>query len=199
MSTGPIPDHLFFAKICNKPGATVTHLCSQQMHSTFSQRGKNMKSKKTLLNTLLAVALVTMAVITPLSATAAENTLVSQTVVSGSVKDVVSTLSKMVAKNGMMIMGELHQGKVLEMTGLKVESESIFVGSPTMGKKLFSANPGVGQVVPVRINIFKGADGKTVVSYIPPSKILSDYNDPMLTKMANMLDGNLAKMTGMLN
>ncbi len=158
-----------------------------------------MKSNKTLLNSLLALALMVTAMVAPSGSFAAEDTLVSQTIVSGSVKDVVNTLSKMVAKNGMMVMGELHQGKVLEMTGLKIESESIFVGSPTMGKKLFSANPGVGQVVPVRINIFKNAAGKTVVSYIPPSKILADYNNPMLTKMAGMLDGNLAKMTGMLH
>jgi len=156
-----------------------------------------MKSNKTLVGTLLAVALMVSATLMP-AASAQAGTLVQQKVVSGSVKDTIDTLGKMVAKNGMMVMGEIHQGKILEMTGLKTESETIFVGNPTMGKKLFSANPGVGQVVPVRINVFKNTDGKTVVSYIPPSKILADYDNPMLTKMAGMLDDNLAKMAGML-
>ncbi len=156
-----------------------------------------MKSHKTLAGSLLAVAMILTAAVVP-AAPAHAGALVQQKVVSGSVKDTVDTLSKMVAKNGMMVMGEIHQGKILEMTGLKVESETIFVGNPNMGKKLFSANPGVGQVVPVRINVFRNADGKTVVSYIPPSRILADYDNPMLTKMAGMLDDNLAKMAGML-
>lgn len=41
----------------------------------------------------------------------------------GSVSDVLAHLKKMVAANGMMVMGELHQGKVLKMTGLRVESK----------------------------------------------------------------------------
>jgi len=155
-----------------------------------------MKTQKTLKISLLVLTLALAAGRAPV---ASAGTLVNRTVVSGSVPDVVDALSKMVAKNGMMVMGELHQGKELEMTGLQVESESIFVGSPTMGKKLFSADPGVGLVVPVRINVFKDAEGRTVVSYIPPSKLLADYDNPMLNQAAGMLDDNLAKMTGMLH
>jgi len=146
---------------------------------------------------LLALALTaTLALSAPAISHADE--LVSQTVVSGSVDKTLNSIKKMVAKNGMMVMGELHQGKVLAMTGLKTESESIFVGNPTMGKKLFSAEPGAGIVVPVRINIYQNADGHTVVSYIPPSRLLGDFNNPKLLKMAGMLDQKLAGMTSML-
>jgi len=68
----------------------------------------------------------------------------------GPVGDVLKSLKKMVADNGMMVMGELHQGKVLEMTGLKVKSETVFVGNPTVGKDAFAADPGAGIVLPVR-------------------------------------------------
>jgi uncharacterized protein (DUF302 family) len=121
-----------------------------------------------------------------------------QVVAKGSVDDVVGMLKKMVADGGMMVMGELHQGKVLSMTGLKVQSETLFVGSPTVGKDLFSAQPGAGLVVPVRINIYADAQGQTVVSYVPPSQQLSGFGDDAVDQIAKMLDDNLAKMVGML-
>lgn len=117
---------------------------------------------------------------------------------SGSVKEVLGRLQKMVGDNGMMVMGELHQGNVLAMTGLKVESESIFVGSPTVGKELFSADPAAGLVVPIRINIYARADGQTVVSYIPPSRLLGEFRNPKIDQIAANLDKTLQMLTGML-
>ncbi len=121
-----------------------------------------------------------------------------QTVVKGSVDEALASLTKMVADNGMMVMGELHQGKVLKMTGLTVKSESVFVGNPTIGKKLFSANPGAGLAVPVRVNIYEDSKGQTVVSYVPLSQQLSGFNNPEIDKVAGMVDGKLAKMVNMM-
>lgn len=117
---------------------------------------------------------------------------------SGSVDQTLAALKKMVADNGMMVMGELHQGKVLEMTGLKVKSETIFVGSPNVGKKLFSLEPGAGLVVPIRINIYADGHGQTYVRYIPPSQTLGGFGNPKVNEIAKMLDGKLHSMTGML-
>ncbi len=124
--------------------------------------------------------------------------LAVQVKAAGSVSDVIAKLKGMVHKNGMMVMGELHQGKVMSMVGLSIESESIFVGNAKVGKKLFSANPGAGIAVPVRINVYRDTDGTTKVSYVPPSRVLAVYHNPMMSKVAGMLDGKLAKMTGML-
>ena len=130
-------------------------------------------------------------------ASAAESRLVSVTT-HGSFNQTVSMFKKLVAKNGMMVLGMLNQGKVMGMTGLKLRSETFFVGNPTMGKKLFSAQKGVGVLIPVRVNIYVNNDGKTIVSYLQPSKELGAFHDPMLVKMGMMLDKNLAMMTGML-
>ncbi len=117
---------------------------------------------------------------------------------SGSVSQVLGRLKRMVASNGMMVMGELHQGKVIAMTGLHVNSETIFVGNPQVGKQLFAADPGVGLVVPVRINVFQDAQGGTVVSYVPPSTILGAFHNPTVDHVAQMLDGKLHNLVGML-
>ncbi len=119
-------------------------------------------------------------------------------VVDKSVDDTVSALSKMVADNGMMIMGELHQGKVLKMTGMKVKSETVFVGNPTIGKKLLSLDRGAGLVVPFRINVFENEKGETVVSYIKPSSLLGQYDNEKIDKVAAMLDKKFAGLTSML-
>ncbi len=117
-----------------------------------------------------------------------------QTVVAGPLPAALARLKKMVAGNGMMVMGELHQGKVLAMTGLKVRSETVFVGNPAVGKKLFGANPGVGLVVPVRINLYVDRQGRTVASYIPPSQLLGAFHDPKIDMVAKKLDAKLAMM-----
>jgi uncharacterized protein (DUF302 family) len=117
---------------------------------------------------------------------------------SGSVSQTVRKLKKMVAHNGMMVMGQLNQGRVLSMTGIRVKSETLFVGNPQIGKQLFSAEPGVGAVVPIRINIYQSANGQTVVRYTPPSEELSRFHNAQVTQIAQMLDKKLKSMVSML-
>lgn len=119
---------------------------------------------------------------------------------SANVKDTVAKLKKMVADNGMMVMGELNQGKMLSMTGLKVDSQSIFVGNPQVGKKAFEANAGVGIVLPVRINVHVCPEMPTmsIVRYIPPSSLIADFDDPTALAVAKMVDDKLSMMVGMI-
>jgi len=153
---------------------------------------------KYLSKTAWVVVMLSAGMLTSLPSVAQAGGLAVQVKASGSVSDVVAKLKGMVHKNGMMVMGELHQGKVMSMVGLTIESESLFVGNATVGKKLFSANAGAGIAVPVRINVYKAANGSTMVAYVPPSRILSVYHNPKMNKVAGMLDGKLKKMTGML-
>jgi len=116
----------------------------------------------------------------------------------GSVDQTVAALKKMVADNGMMVIGEIHQGKMLEVTGLRTKSETIFVGNPNVGKQLFSLESGVGLIVPIRINIYQDGRGQTYVRYIPPSQQLGGFGNPKVTKIAKMLDAKLHNMSAML-
>lgn len=118
--------------------------------------------------------------------------------VNGSVNQTVNKIKKLVHKNGMMVMGSLHQGRILEMTGIHVKSETLFVGNPHVGKKLFSAVRGAGVAVPVRVNIYKAKNGNTYVAYVPPSVELSEFHNPMVNKVADMLDHKLSMMVHML-
>jgi len=147
---------------------------------------------------VFAPVALSIALLTGGASIAGASDLAVQVKAAGSVQDVIAKLKSMVHKNGMMVMGELHQGKVMSMVGLDIASESIFVGNAAVGKKLFSANPGAGIAVPVRINVYRDTDGTTKVSYVPPSRVLAVYHNRKMSKVAGMLDGKLHKMTGML-
>lgn len=110
----------------------------------------------------------------------------------------VEQLKKMVAGNGMMVLSELNQGKILSMTGLKINAVSLFVGSPTVGKQLFSEDPGVGVAIPVRVNVYETADGVTRVNFVRPSAQLAAFDNESISKIGNMLDQKLTQLTGML-
>ena len=111
----------------------------------------------------------------------------------------VQSVRKMVAKSQMMVMAEINQGKMLSMTGLKLKAVALFIGNPTVGKKLFTANKGVGVAVPIRVAIFQGDDGKTYVSYVKPSAQLAPFGNKQINMIAKMLDDKLAKLTMMLS
>lgn len=84
------------------------------------------------------------------------------------------------------------------MTGLKVKSETVFIGNPTVGKDAFAADPGAGIVLPVLVNVFDDGHGNTIASYVPPSHLLSEFGNAKVTGIAKMLDGKLQGLVGML-
>ena len=110
----------------------------------------------------------------------------------------VTELKQAVAKGGMMVMSEINQGKMLAMTGIKLNAVSIFVGSPSVGNKLFTADRAVGFVVPIRVNVYENTDGKTYISYVKPSSQLNSFNNKQVDMIATMLDQKLEMLTGML-
>lgn len=156
--------------------------------------------RKAMFTAAVSLAFLFAASFNPAEAAQTNQTdgAVVQVTVKGTVPDALAGLKKLVASNDMMVMGELHQGNVLTMSGLRVQSESVFVGSPTVGKKLFAAEPGAGVVVPVRINIYADAKGQTVVSYAKPSHLLGTFGNPEVNTIAGMLDHKLHNMVQML-
>jgi uncharacterized protein (DUF302 family) len=111
----------------------------------------------------------------------------------------VGQAKQLVAKNGMMVLAEVNQGKILSMTGIDVKGVSLFVGNPQVGNKLFTADRGAGLAVPVRLNIYEGKDGKTYLNYVKPSVQLASFNNGMINKIAGKLDHKLGMLTGMLS
>lgn len=153
-------------------------------------RQRDTRTHRTIVSAAVAAAL-SLFLTAGLQAQASGDLLV-RVKAQGSVSQVASRLKKAVSDNGLMVMGQLNQGKVLGMTGADVASESFFIGNPKVGKKLFDADKGVGSVVPPRVNIYKDSDGQTYISYLKPSAELAAFGNDRIDKVAAMLDRKLA-------
>lgn len=116
---------------------------------------------------------------------------------SKSFSDVNSALESLVAKNGMMIMAQVDQGKMLSMTGLKLNAKLYLIGNPTVGKKLFEQDHAVGLYVPLRVFVFTDETGKTHVSYDKASAQLGQFKNEKVKMVAQMLDKKLENLASM--
>lgn len=105
-----------------------------------------------------------------------------------SFEQVNDAIKSLVAKNGMMVMAQVDQGKMLSMAGLSLKATLYLVGNPTVGKQLFEQNHGVGLYVPLRLFVYVDQDGRTYVAYDKPSTLLSQYKNEKVTMIAQMLD-----------
>ncbi len=120
------------------------------------------------------------------------------TVTSAKSFDQVSdALKSLVAKNGMMVMAQVDQGKMLSMTGLSLKATLFLVGNPTVGKQLFEQNHAVGLYVPLRISVYSDTDGKTYIEYDKPSALLSQFKNEKLAMIAQMLDEKISGLATM--
>jgi uncharacterized protein (DUF302 family) len=109
----------------------------------------------------------------------------------------ISQLKSAVSQGGMMVMGEVNQGNMLSMTGLKLKANLFFVGNPTVGKKIFEQDPSAGLYIPLRVFVYEGKDGKTYVSYDKPSSLLAPLNNKDIDMTAGMLDQKLEGLAQM--
>jgi uncharacterized protein (DUF302 family) len=115
-----------------------------------------------------------------------------------SFEQTVNALKSAVSQGGMMVMGTVDQGKMLAMTGLKMDGTLFLIGNPTVGKQVFVQDPGAGLYLPLRVYVYNSKDGKTYVSYDKPSALLDQFNNPEVNKTAAMLDQKLAGLVQMV-
>ena len=110
--------------------------------------------------------------------------------------ETVDGIKKGVADNGMMVLAEINHGKILSMTGLSINGESLFIGNPNVGKDLFSDNKAVGLAVPIRINIYDD-NGTTYINYFTPSSELANFKGDKVKMISQELDKKVAMLPGM--
>lgn len=158
-----------------------------------------MRFTKSFSNLTLGVALAAASLIaTP--AVASENAFQGGRVAvesSKSFDDVTKSVKNLVAKNGMMVMAEVDQGKMLSMAGLQLKATLFLIGNPNVGKQLFEQDHAVGLYVPLRLAVYSDAKGKTFVEYDKPSSLLGQFQNEKIGMVGKMLDekiGGLAQM-----
>lgn len=114
-----------------------------------------------------------------------------------SYEQTIEKVKAVVAQGGMMVMAQVDQGNMLSMAGLKLKATVFLVGNPTVGKKLFEQDHGVGLYVPIRVFVTEAKDGKTYLSYDKPSASLKQFNNSEISAVAGMLDQKLQGLAQM--
>jgi uncharacterized protein (DUF302 family) len=154
---------------------------------------KNFKSKKIAFPLMLAFTV--MSLFSATIAHAQQSKLI--TVKSAkSFDETVAGIKKSVADAGMMVLAEINHGKILSMTGLSVNAESIFIGNPNVGKEAFADNTAVGLAIPLRVNIYE-EKGAAYINYFTPSSELGYFNGAKVKMIGQELDKKIAMLTGM--
>jgi uncharacterized protein (DUF302 family) len=108
----------------------------------------------------------------------------------------VEGIKKGVADAGMMVLAEINHGKILSMTGLSINAESLFIGNPNVGKEAFSENLAVGLAIPIRLNVYE-EKGVTYINYFTPSSELGNFKGAKVKMIGEELDKKIAMLTGM--
>lgn len=114
-----------------------------------------------------------------------------------SFEQVTGALKSLVARNGMMVMAEVDQGKMLSMAGLSLKATLFLVGNPNVGKQLFEQSHGVGLYVPLRVFVFNDEHGKTNIAYDKPSTLLGHFDNEKIAMIGQMLDQKLGDLATM--
>jgi uncharacterized protein (DUF302 family) len=169
------------------------------MPSTFHKKGNQQMNSTVLFRKITLAAILSVASVG--LSFAGSNTSFNGdrvTVASDrSFEQVTGAVKSLVAKNGMMVMAEVNQGKMLSMTGISLKATLFVVGNPTVGKQLFEQDHGVGLYVPLRVFVYADASGKTFVSYDRPSALLGQFQNEKIGMVAQMLDQKLEGLANM--
>ncbi len=108
----------------------------------------------------------------------------------------VDAIKKGVAGAGMMVLAEINHGKILSMTGLSINAQSIFIGNPNVGKEAFTDNKAVGLAIPIRLNVYE-ENGTTYINYFTPSSELGNFKGGKIKMIGGELDKKITMLTSM--
>ncbi len=108
----------------------------------------------------------------------------------------VDAIKKGVAGAGMMVLAEINHGKILSMTGLSINAQSIFIGNPNVGNQAFTDNKAVGLAIPIRLNVYE-ENGTTYINYFTPSSELGNFKGGKIKMIGGELDKKITMLTSM--
>jgi uncharacterized protein (DUF302 family) len=108
----------------------------------------------------------------------------------------VDAIKKGVAGAGMMVLAEINHGKILSMTGLSINAQSIFIGNPNVGNQAFTDNKAVGLAIPIRLNVY-AENGTTYINYFTPSSELGNFKGGKIKMIGGELDKKITMLTSM--
>jgi len=112
----------------------------------------------------------------------------------GNVDGLRTALTKAAGKDGLVIHYTGVHGDWLILKGARGNVTEYFVGNILSAVEMTSANPAAGLYAPLRIVVYAGPKGGSVIEYDRPSTQLNQYHDADIDAMGRSLDERLDRL-----
>jgi uncharacterized protein (DUF302 family) len=96
--------------------------------------------------------------------------------------------------SGFMLFHVIDHGAWMRALGLDARSRMYTIGNPLIARTMTKFDAAVGLHVPVRICIFEDNQGRTNVSYVLPSSLMSAFKNSDVQAAAAKLDAKLISL-----
>ncbi|CAA6824807.1 MAG: Protein crcB homolog 1 [uncultured Thiotrichaceae bacterium] len=109
-----------------------------------------------------------------------------------SVAETMDKFESIVKAKGLGVFGRVnHQENAKKVDMEMGEAEVLIFGNPKMGTVLMKQDIAVALDLPMKVVVYKDADGKVFIAYRSPKALLADYaleDNPALDKATGALD-----------
>jgi uncharacterized protein (DUF302 family) len=112
----------------------------------------------------------------------------------GDVDALRAELTKAAGKDGLVIHYVGVHGDWLILKGARGNVTEYFIGNILSAVEMTSANPAAGLYAPLRVVVYAGPKGGSVIEYDRPSTQLSQYHDADIDAMGRSLDDRLDRL-----
>ena len=96
--------------------------------------------------------------------------------------------------SGFMLFHVIDHGAWMKALRLDGRSRMYTIGNPLIARTMMKSDLAVGLHVPVRISIFEDRQGRTNVSYVLPSSLMSAFKNREIQAAAAYLDMRLIEL-----
>jgi Domain of unknown function DUF302 len=109
--------------------------------------------------------------------------------------DYAADCADFAGRSNLIEVGYLNWGRVLSLAGVPMKAKCFIVGNPLTARKLLEAGgPEVGLYLPTKILVFEDAEGAVHISYDKFGPVMAQYGKEALSKVADVIDGVLARL-----
>ena len=103
----------------------------------------------------------------------------------------MQAIEKRLGTGGFSIFSKVEQGQLLSLAGKPRRVSQYAIGNPLLAIQMIEHVPEVALYAPLRLAVYEGEQGRTFVAYDRFSSLLSQYNRPEVTQIAQLVEQKL--------
>jgi uncharacterized protein (DUF302 family) len=106
-------------------------------------------------------------------------------------EQITAAIEKRLGTSGFSIFSKVEQGQLLSLAGKPRRVVQYAVGNPLLAIQMIEHVPEVALYAPLRLAVYEGEQGRTHVAYDRFSSLLSQYRQPEIFSVAQLVEQKL--------